>query len=599
MTGGSGNLAGAPLPAECLGSSAREHPVHDHTDEGSLESATGPAQTFPPRKAARRSRWLAAALSPLRRRLFFAIWMATLVSNFGGMIHGVGASWLMAEMSSSAQLVALVQAAATLPIMLFSLPGGVAADLWDRRGVMLVATCAMMLVSVGFAVSAFLGLLTPPLLLGLSFLLACGVAFYNPAWQSSVREQVPKAALPRAVALNSLGFNLARTAGPAIGGVIVAVAGASAAFIVNAFSYLGLIVVLARWRRPARENTLPGENALSAMVAGAHYAWWSPAIRVVLLRAAVFGLLAVALWALIPVIARDQLDGGPFVYGLLLGAFGVGAVIGALLVSGLRARCSPELILRLSSLAFGGATIACALSPWEIATMLALLIAGAAWVVVLSTFNVMVQLSAPAWVVGRAVAVYQSIVFGGFALGSWGWGAAVEQYGLAAALVVAGCALAASVTFGLCAPLPPMPEADLRPRDLAALQIEIDIQPQSGPVVTRVEYRVANADVVPFVRGMLVLRQIRQRDGARAWRLAQDIGDPETWVEQFESVNWIEHLRRRTRTTVADGEARANVRAFHLGPEPPRVNRLLQHPGGTMSRIASGAAADPTSSGPR
>ena len=268
--------------------------------------------------------------SPLTVPIFRDVWVANLVSNFGGLIQSVGASWMMVSLASSPQLVALVQTSATLPIMLLSLWAGAVADNLDRRLVMLCAQSFMLIVSVTLAACAWLGVLSPWVLLGFTFLIGCGAAFNGPAWQASVGDMVPRPALPGAIALNAMGMNIARSVGPAIGGLIVAAAGAASAFLFNAVSYVGLIVVLARWRPVTPPRLLPRERLGVAMGAGLRYVAMSPNLRVVMLRAGLFGLAASAVPALMPLVARDLMGGGALTYGVLLGGFGMGAVGGAL-----------------------------------------------------------------------------------------------------------------------------------------------------------------------------------------------------------------------------------------------------------------------------
>src|SRR5262245_9874902 len=274
-------------------------------------------------------------LAPFHSRIFALIWTASLISNFGSLIQTVGASWMMTSIAPSADMVALVQSSTTLPIMLLSLVSGAAADIWDRRLLMLFAQSLMLVVAGVLTVIGYMGLITPWTLLSLTFLLGCGTALYSPAWQSSVGEQVPRPDLPAAVALNSLAFNIARTTGPAIGGLIVAQAGPPAAFLINGISYVGLIVVLASWRRPKPAPFLPPENMLMAIGTGVRYARLSPDIRTVLIRGLLFGLLGSSIWSLMPLVARDLIGGNAVTYGILLGAFGIGAVLGALTITSL------------------------------------------------------------------------------------------------------------------------------------------------------------------------------------------------------------------------------------------------------------------------
>ncbi len=532
-------------------------------------------------------RWRAATLGPFEVRIFAAIWIATLVSTFGSLIQGVGASWLMISIAPSADMVALVQTSITLPIMLLSLVAGAISDTWDRRRLMLIAQAIMLVVSATLALVAWRGHITPWTLLAFTFVLGCGAAFYGPAWQSSVGEQVPRDLVPSAVALNSLGFNIARTVGPAIGGAIVAGFGPQAAFFINAVSYVGLIAVLSAWRHPPRERALPPESLGVAMLAGVRYARLSPILVAIFVRATIFGLMASAVWALMPLIARDLVKGGAIIYGVLLGAFGTGAMVGALTVSHLRQRLSNEWLVTAASIVFGLASIAAALSPWLATTMLALVGAGAAWVMSLSTFNASVQVSSPRWVVGRTVAIYQMVTFGGLALGSWMWGEVAHALSLRTSLIASGVGLLASVILGRWMRVPQAENLDLESmrKGTPALAPQIDIVPQSGPVVINIAYQVAVEDRVAFAAAMQELRRVRKRDGARGWTLLHDMDHPETWIERYHSPTWLAHLRRRLRLTRADQAIEERVRRLHRGDSPPLVHRYLERPPSSMSGL--------------
>jgi MFS family permease len=507
------------------------------------------------------------------------MWIASLLSNFGSLIQNVGATWLMTSLAPSADMVALVQVSTVLPIMLFSLPAGAAADVWDRRVIMVVAQGTMLAVSVALAALAWLGQVTPWLLVALTFLLGMGAALYGPAWQSSVREQVPRHELPAAVALNSVAFNLARAAGPALGGAIVAWAGAQVAFGVNAVSYLGLIAVLVAWRRPPSEARLPPETMVAAMLAGLRFARLSYSLQTVLVRAGAFGFFAAALWALIPLVARDLLGGGAITYGLLLAAFGGGAVGGALVGGIMRERFTSEVIVAGGSAAFASAGLIVAFSPYLSITLPALALGGGAWLLVLSTFNVTVQLRTPRWVVGRAMAIYQAGVFGGLALGGWLWGVVAEHYGVPTSLIAAALALAVTALLGRVLPMPTMDQINVEPAPAdpegASYRPSLDLN--SGPVVASTEYRIAARDVRAFLAAASSLRRMRRRNGARRWALLHDASDPEVWIERFETPTWLDHLRVRDRMTVVDREVEDKILAYHRGKELPLSRYLLAH----------------------
>jgi MFS family permease len=515
-------------------------------------------------------------LEPLRIPTFRAIWLATLASNFGGLIQAVGAAWMMTTITSEADMVALVQASTTLPIMVFSLASGALADNFDRRQVMLVAQLFMLTVSVSLALAAWAGLLTPWLLLGFTFLIGCGTALNNPSWQASVGDIVPRTHLPAAVALNSVGFNLTRSVGPAAGGLIVATGGAAAAFATNAFSYLALILVLLHWRPAEAASALPRETLGRAMGAGLRYVALSPNLLKVLLRSFLFGLTTIAVLALLPLVARHLVGGGPLLYGTLLGAFGVGAVGGAVLGARLSGRLSSEAIVRLAFAGFALCGAVVALSTQAALTAAGMLIGGACWVLALALFNVTVQLSTPRWVVGRALALYQTATFGGMALGSWLWGAAAESYDSQQALLGAAAAMAAAGLVGLLLPLPARSELDLDPANRwTEPQVAVDIAPRSGPIQIEVEYRIAEADVPAFLAVMNARHRIRLRDGAQQWHLLRDLENPTVWLESYQTPTWVEYVRHNQRRTKADAENLDVIRALHLGPEPPLVRRRI------------------------
>ena len=368
-------------------------------------------------------------LAPFRLPTFRALWLATLVSNLGTLIQMVGAGWLMTSLTTSHDLVALVQASNTLPIMTFSLVAGALADSYDRRRIMLTAQSFMLVASIGLAVFAYHGLLTPWLLLSFTFLIGCGMALHTPSWQASVGDIVPRQDLPSAVALNSMGFNLMRSIGPAIGGTIVAVAGAAMAFAVNAASYFALIFALWRWRPEKRTSPLPRESLGSAISAGVRYVAMSPNLMKVMFRGFLFGLGSVSILALLPLVVRNIIGGSAITYGLMLGAFGIGAIGGALTSARLRERFSNETIVRVAFLGLAVSTVVVATSSQAWLSHAILMLAGACWVLALSLLNVSVQLSTPRWVVGRALALYQTATFGGMASGSWIWGLIADAHG--------------------------------------------------------------------------------------------------------------------------------------------------------------------------
>ncbi|MBZ9762252.1 MFS transporter [Mesorhizobium sp. CA8] len=520
-----------------------------------------------------------SALAPFRHGIFRAVWSASLVSNFGGLIQGVGAAWMMTMIATSPYQVALVQASTTLPIMLFALVAGAIADSFNRRKVMLVAQTFMLVVSALLTLFTWQGWMTPWTLLAFTFLIDSGTALNSPSWQASVGDMVPRAKVPAAVALNSLGFNITRSVGPAIGGVIVAAAGAAAAFAANAVSYIGLIAVLARWKPALPEQTLPRESLGAAMGAGLRYVAMSPNIAKVLVRGSAFGFSAGAVLALLPLVARDVVKGDALTYGIMLGAFGIGAVGGALISVRLRQLLSSETMVRMAFCGFALCALNAAVSHNAWQTSAGLLIGGACWVIALSHFNVTVQMSTPRWVVGRVLSIYQTATFGGIALGSWIWGVVADAHGAEIALTAAAIAMLAGGAIGFVLPLPRQTVLNLDPLNrFKEPMLALDLKPRSGPIAIMIEYIIREEDVAEFLATMAERGRIRRRDGARNWTLARDLENPSVWIEHYHTPTWVEYIRHNRRATHADAVVGERIRALHSGDSPPRVRRMIERP---------------------
>ncbi|WP_299361394.1 MFS transporter [uncultured Paracoccus sp.] len=518
-----------------------------------------------------------AALQPFRHTAFRTLWTATLVSNFGGLVQAVGAAWMMTRLTDSATLIALVQASNTLPIMLFALVSGALADIFDKRRVMLVALAIMATVSLILAVTAWRGVLAPWSLLALTFLIGVGQALYNPPWQASMGDLVPREDLPAAVTLNSVGFNLMRSVGPAAGGLITAAFGAAAAFAVNAASYLPLLAAMARWTPPERSSRSRPETLGPALAAGLRYVALSPHLIRVLARGALFGLSAVAVLALLPLIAVQHPTGGSLMLGLLLGCYGVGAILGAVLNPRLRATMSNEAIVRLAFLGFSLATLVLALTDRAWLQGLALLPAGASWVMALSLFNVTVQLSTPRWVVARSLALYQTATFGGMAAGAWLWGGIAGSHSVQAALLSASALLLVGALIGRWFSQPEFGNLDLDPANrFREPPLALDLRGRSGPIMVMVQYLVDQDDVPAFLRLMARRRIIRRRDGARNWALLRDLEHPERWTESYHIATWDDYVRHNLRRTKSDAEVTVALRALHRGPDDPVVVRMIE-----------------------
>jgi MFS family permease len=520
--------------------------------------------------------------APLRHSTFRRIWLASLLSNLGLMIQGVGAAWAMTQMTSSADKVALVQTALMLPIMLISMPAGAVADMYDRRIVALVSLSIALVGATALSVLTFLGMVTPEILLAFCFIVGSGMALFGPAWQASVSEQVPAETMPAAVALNGISYNIARSFGPAIGGIVVATAGAVVAFAANAALYIPLFVVMFLWKRSIEPSRLPREQLNRAIVSGVRYIRNSPSIRIVLARTLVTGIAGGSVSALMPLVARDLLHGGAQTYGIMLGAFGMGAVIGALNISEVRKRLSGEASVRACALIMGVAIAVVAVSREPVLTAAALVVAGSVWMLAVALFNIGVQLSAPRWVAGRSLAAFQASIAGGIAIGSWGWGHLTDTVGVEMALLVSGLTMFLSPLLGLWLRMPPVgtkiEDADV----LADPEVRLMLTGRSGPLVVEIEYRVDQESARAFHNVMQEVQLSRQRNGAYGWSIARDIADPEIWLERYHCPTWLDYLRQRNRSTQIERALHQRAMDFHIGPDPVYVRRMLERPFGSV-----------------
>jgi MFS family permease len=512
----------------------------------------------------------------LRRPLFRNLWIAAIVSNIGGWMQDTAGAWLMTALTTSPLLIALMQTAASFPALLLAFPAGAAADIFDRRRLLLFWQ-AWMLASVAILAALTLaGIVSPGTLLALTFLLNIGAALNNPAWQSIVPELVPRPELPDAIALNSAGFNLSRAAGPALGGLAVAAfataaRGAGVVFSLNAVSFVAVIAVLAAWHRtPPYKSALPAERLFGSMRSGARYLRHAPVLQAVFLRAFLFTTFASAVWALLAVVANQDLHKGAMAYGVLNGCLGLGAVFGAFTLPRLRRKFSADAITAGAALVFVCSLSVLALSRSTVLIVFWLLAAGFAWTSTTSTFNVAVQLSVPAWVQARALGAYQTVFWGGMALGSALWGFIAEHVSTSRSLLAAAAGMLLTLPFAIRFHLLRGALPDLSPfqPNRPAPQVAIVPHHEDGPVLVTIEYVIRAEDYAAFIHAIHQLRSVRMRDGAIRWGVFRDTAAPQRMIETFVVESWLEFLRERERMTTSDRAIRDRVRGFHQGDAP-------------------------------
>jgi MFS family permease len=510
---------------------------------------------------------------PLRAPTFRNLLVADVVSDMGAFMQNVGAAWLMVSLHAGPLYVALTQTASALPFFVFALPAGSIGDIVDRRKFILFTEIWMAGVAILLAAVTLGGHMSPLLLLILTFALSAGDAFESPTWRAVLPELVAKEDLASASALNGIEFNFARAVGPALAGVVIAAWSVGTAFAINAASFLGVIAVVARWKRHAQKRTAPPETLSGATAAAIRYVRYSPSVRMVLFRSGVGMFFASGLLALLPSVAH-AVSGGPITYGILLGCFGLGALMGALVMQRVRARWPAETVVAVGVLIFGFGTMASGILHSLPLLGANMLVAGAAWIVFISLFNVMVLNLAPDWVRARVLAVSMLVVQGAMAGGGAVWGALASRTGIHVALIWAGAGSIAAAGLGLFFKLPDT-TVDLTPWvhwKLPAALSEDPSAADSGPVLVTVEYDVEPERQTAFLQAMHKYERIRRRDGAYRWGIFRDLETPNRYLETFLVDSWTEHLRQHERSVRADSEVVERVRSLARGT--PTVRHL-------------------------
>ncbi len=517
-----------------------------------------------------------SAWSPFAVPAFRTVWIATLVANVGSWMASVATGWLMTTLDPSPIWVSLVGTATALPMFLFALPAGALADIVDRRKLLIAAQFFMLAVMVVLCVLTVTGWVTPIVLLILIFVLETGSAFETPAFLAVLPELVPKRQLSPALALNGLGINISRILGPALGGLVIGALGVSAAFLINALAFLGVVFAFARWRAPAHTSHLPAERFTAAIRSGWRFTREAPELKATLVHAGAFFLFASSYLALLPLIARDQLAGGANVYGVLFGCIGAGAVAGALVLPRVRDRTTPDRLVLGGGLVTAAATAALAVTRELVVAVPIMLVIGAAWLAVMSSLMVSAQVALPEWVKARGLAVTQMVFNGGLMFGSVIWGVAAERFGIPVALLLSAAGLALASVATLRWSLPRGESLDLRPSlHWPAPVVAGTLPADRGPVMVTVEYIVALEQRDAFAAALAANAHIRRRDGAIYWHHFIDTADPRRHVEVFVVESWIEHMRQHERVTRSDQVIEAQIRKFHIGPEPPEIRHFI------------------------
>jgi MFS family permease len=538
-------------------------------EDGAGESAAS-STPDPVAATAESSPW-----APFAHRAFRWLWIGVFISYIGTWMQTVGAQWLLVDAPNAATLVSLVQAANTLPVMLLALPGGVLADSFDRRWLLFTVQVYFFIVGILLTVLTVAGLMPPALLLAFTFAIAIGAAVQLPAWQSLIPELVPRTQLRAATRLEMVSVNLARAAGPALAGLVIAVFGVPVVFGLNAFSVVFLAGALLLWRRAPAQSDVPRERFVPALRAGGRYVWHEPVIRRILLRVMLFITPGMALWALLPLVASQRLGLGAAGYGALFGALGAGAIVAALVLGRLRNHLSTNGLLAVAGVLFAAAMVVIVLVPSFWAAMVVLVFAGLAWTGVISTLNAELQLFLPVWVRARGLAIYMVNFTGSMTVGALIWGLVAEGLGLQLTFFIAAGVMLVGVILGFFRRVSETGHLDREPAIYwGEPRLAFDPEPNAGAVLVTVEYTVAPEREAAFLEAMDRLRRSRLQTGATRWELYRDGDRPDRFVELFSVPSWEEHQRQHEgRLTVTDQGVEEAALAF--SDPPPRAEHLL------------------------
>jgi MFS family permease len=501
--------------------------------------------------------------------------VADLISDMGTFMQGVGAAWLMVSQGAGPLLVALTQTASAFPFFLLALPAGALGDIFDRRKLILTTEVWMFSVAVALAILTAVHLIAPWALLLLTLALSIGDALEAPTWRAVLPELVPQQGLMPAIALNGIEFNLARALGPALGGFLIVAAGIGTVFWLNAASYLGVLWVIARWKRPPNQPGPLRETVSGAIRAAVRYTRNAPDILTVLGRIGCVMFFASAFWALLPTVAHE-LRRSATLYGLLLAVFGAGAVLGAMALQRTRSLFSSDALLALGTTVFAASLWGVAGFKSVVLLSVAILFGGIAWTAIISLMTTVMQNLAPDWVRARAMAVFMLVYMGTWTAGSAFWGYVAGRQGTHISLIAAAIGTAVCPILVLISRLPDTP-VDLGAWDHWGKPMLVgDVDPSQGPVLVTVEYEVEPRKADEFLEALHKFARVRRRDGASRWGVYRDTEHPAYYVETFIVESWAEHLRQHERLTGADRELEENVRRFES--KPIKVRHFIYAP---------------------
>jgi MFS family permease/quinol monooxygenase YgiN len=515
-----------------------------------------------------------SAWGPIKRPVFRMLWSTWLVANICMWMNDVAAAWMMTSMTTSPIWVALVQSASTLPVFLLGLPSGALADILDRRRYFIMTQFWVAGVATVLSIAVISGVMTPALLLALTFANGVGLAMRWPVFSAIVPELVPRVQLPAALALNGVSMNASRIVGPLVAGALIAGAGTEYVFVLNAVLSVISGFVIMRWRRDHAPSPLGRERLVSAMRVGLQFVGQSARLRAVLLRIAIFFFHSTALLALLPLVARGLHGGDAGTFTLLLASMGAGAIVAALNLPRLRQMMPRDVLVMRSTLLQSVSMAVMAFAPNAWVAVPAMALNGMAWITCANSLSVSAQLALPDWVRARGMSMYQMAIMGASAAGAALWGQVSTWSSVSTGLLVAAASGTAVMLVAQHLVSDLSIEEDMTP----SRQFKVPVAeepPGVGNVVVTIEYLIDPARADDFRALMQESRRSRLRQGALEWELLRDVNKPGRFIEQIVDESWTEHLRRFDRVMASDVALRERKLAFHLGDEPPVVARCV------------------------
>ncbi len=518
-----------------------------------------------------------ASENPLKNTMYRFLWVTMFASDIGASMQTAGSGWLMTSLAPSPFVVSLLQVMTSLSIFLLAFPAGALADIVDRRKLFLTTQYFSLAVAIALSLLTFGGVTTSSILVVFTLLLGLGNAMSLPANLVIQTEIVPKKIALAAMTLFSVAIYIGFAVGPILGGLVVAVAGPGMVFLLNAFSFVGIIIFLHKWHKPSDSKPLPPEQVIGAIRTGLRYMRHSLHVRALLVRDFAITICGSAAISLLPLLARNEAGSNSILFGVLVGALGIGGLISGFVIVPRIKTISIEKRVAGATILYAVAMIVISFHHGLVILFVGIFAIGTSLIIITSSLNFVAYNSVSSWVRTRVVSVHQMMYWGGVSFGSIVWGIVAEIWGIPTALIAAAIGLVIGLVTSTRYKLKPLTDVDLTPSMhwyMPRVMIDIDDHAQ-GSVLVEMEFEIDPTRSQEFESAMNDVRSVILRDGAINWELFHDVENPSRYVMMFTSESWTEHLRHHERMTKADLATEQRAISFHIGKMPPRISHLV------------------------